>query len=154
MPVSVRATLRGARLRVAAVEAVMRRLLALVGRSAEEVHVLLAGDRLMRRLNGRYRRRDYPTDVLAFPPSPQTCPPISLLGDVVVCLPQAIRQARAAGHSVDAELTALLIHGLLHLCGYDHERGAVEARRMQRKEQALMQAMGPIPNLTTRRGRA
>ena len=56
-----------------------------------------------------------------------------LLGDIVISLPQAIRQAREHEQDVDHELVMLLIHGVLHLCGYDHEKGPGEARRMVRR---------------------
>ena len=60
-----------------------------------------------------------------------------LLGDVVISVPTARRQAREAGHSLDEEVAALLIHGVLHLCGYDHERSEKEAKRMERRERGI-----------------
>ena len=59
----------------------------------------------------------------------------------------ALRQAHARHHSVDEELAALLIHGILHLCGYDHERGEPEARRMRRRELILRRLIDPLPRL-------
>jgi len=70
-----------------------------------------------------------------------------MLGDVVISLPQASRQAKQAGHAIEHELTVLVIHGLLHLLGYDHERSAREARRMQRRERAVLRSLGAIPKL-------
>ena len=59
----------------------------------------------------------------------------------------ALRQAHARHHSVDEELVGLLIHGILHLCGYDHERGEPEARRMRRRELILRRQINPLPRL-------
>jgi probable rRNA maturation factor len=71
----------------------------------------------------------------------------ALLGDVVISVPTARRQALVAGRSLDEELTVLLIHGVLHLCGYDHERSAQEAARMQRRERAILKSIRPVPGL-------
>ena len=65
----------------------------------------------------------------------------ALLGDVVISVDTAKRQAQELGHSLDTESERLLVHGLLHLLGYDHERSPAEARRMQRKERALLRAL-------------
>jgi probable rRNA maturation factor len=84
-------------------------------RSKVEVSILFCGDRKMRTLNRRYRRKDRPTDVLAFPGS------INLLGDIVISVPYAARQAKRRGEPASREIDRLLLHGLLHLLGYDHE---------------------------------
>jgi probable rRNA maturation factor len=80
------------------------------------VSVLFCGDARMRHLNRRYRGQDRSTDVLAFP-----APEGSLLGDIVVSVPYAARQARRHKEPVSRELDRLLLHGFLHLMGYDHE---------------------------------
>jgi rRNA maturation RNase YbeY len=102
--------------------------------------VLFVGDRAMRSLNRSWRGMDRTTDVLAFSlregPFPGVQP--GLLGDIVISVPVAGRQARAAGLPLASELDRLLVHGLAHLLGYDHERGPQEAKRMQRKERALL----------------
>jgi rRNA maturation RNase YbeY len=127
------------------------------GAGRSDLSILLVGDRFMRRLNRRYRRKDRTTDVLAFPTS--TGPRLTshasrltslLLGDVVISLPQAERQAAQAGHSLDRELAVLVIHGTLHLLGYDHERSAREARRMARRESLVLRRLGAIPKLITK----
>jgi len=92
----------------------------------------------MRRLNREYRGKDRATDVLAFPLAEGGRPVHGLLGDVVICMPVAWRQARARGHSLARETTVLLVHGLLHLAGFDHERSEAEARRMRRMERRLL----------------
>jgi rRNA maturation RNase YbeY len=70
-----------------------------------------------------------------------------MLGDVVISLHTAARHAAADRRAVDHELAKLLIHGILHLVGYDHERGAREAHRMRRKERAILRSLIPIPKL-------
>ncbi len=85
-------------------------------RSKVEVSVLFCGDRAMRTLNRRYRGMDAPTDVLAFPGETG-----GLLGDIVISVPYASRQARKRGEPAAREIDRLLLHGFLHLSGYDHE---------------------------------
>ena len=70
-----------------------------------------------------------------------------LLGDVVISVPTARCQAKARNHSLDEEVLRLLIHGLLHLVGYDHERSKWQARRMHRKETELFETFTPVPSL-------
>jgi rRNA maturation RNase YbeY len=101
----------------------------------------------MRRLV-QYRKKDRTTDVLAFAMRDQ--PVVSaLLGDVVISVPTAQRQAKEGGRSLSEELAWLLVHGVLHLCGYDHERSDAEARRMKRREQEVLRGLRPIPTLAT-----
>lgn len=115
-----------------------RRLLARLRRGAAELSILLVSDPEMRALNRRWRGRDRPTDVLAFAQREGAGgAPDGLLGDVVISVETARRQAKARGASLAGEGERLLVHGLLHLLGYDHERSAAEARRMQRRERAL-----------------
>jgi len=104
-----------------------------------QVGVWFVDDPTIRRLNRRYRNADEATDVLAFPLSDSSERQESgvLIGDVVISLPTAGRQARALGHSLEAELALLLIHGVLHLLDFDHERPA-EARLMRRKERLYL----------------
>jgi rRNA maturation RNase YbeY len=115
-----------------------RRLLRGLRLPAAEVSILLVSDREMRALNRRWRGTDRPTDVLAFAQAeaPGTAPD-GVLGDVVISVDTARRQAAERGHGVGDESERLLIHGLLHLLGYDHERSAAEARRMHRRERTL-----------------
>ena len=115
-----------------------RRLLSALGLDGAELSVLLVSDAEMRRLNRSYRGTDRSTDVLAFSQREGVggAPP-GLLGDVVISVDTAKRQAAERGASLGREGERLLIHGLLHLLGYDHERSAGEARRMQRRERLL-----------------
>jgi probable rRNA maturation factor len=120
-----------------------RRLLTALGRREAELSVVLVSDRLIRRLNREWRGKDRATDVLSFAQQEGGgVVPATLLGDVVISVATAKRQAKERGEPLAVEGERLLIHGLLHLLGYDHERSAPEARRMQRRERALAQALG------------
>jgi probable rRNA maturation factor len=91
-----------------------------------------------RRLNREFRGKDYATNVLSFPYEEDGTPQ----GDVVICAPVAAREAIAQGKEVDAHHAHLLVHGLLHLQGYDHEKSASEARRMERRERSILARLG------------
>ena len=131
-----------------------------MGEHSAEVGLVLIGDTEMLHLNRQYRGIDRSTDVLAFPmrekgESSGQRPVASdknkitdiwyldtghdLLGDVVISVPTARKQALQQGHSLQREMTVLIIHGLLHLLGYDHERSVADARVMVRKEKKLLQ---------------
>jgi probable rRNA maturation factor len=118
-------------------------LLRSIGLPDAELSVLFIGDRAMRTLNRRYRGKDETTDVLSFSLREGRFPSIQpdMLGDIVISIPVAARQARREGHSIAREIDRLLVHGLVHLLGYDHERGPREARRMTRKELALLKGL-------------
>lgn len=127
-------------------------ILSAVGESRSELSLELVGDGRMRRLNREYRKKDRSTDVLAFPTREAVMPrgvrpATQMLGDVVISLPTAVRQAKEACRSIDAELAMLLVHGVLHLCGYDHERNQREAARMSRRERALLHLISPVPRM-------
>lgn len=151
MPVLVRCRLRRARIVSSRIQRLAETILKAVGESTAELSLDVVGDGRMRRLNREFRRKDTPTDVLAFSMREAASPVSSLLGDVVISLPTAARQASARRHSLDVEIATLLIHGVLHLCGYDHERSDAEARRMRRKEQDILRALGRIPTLVKAR---
>lgn len=144
MPVIVRTRLRRFRLKRIAFARLAQELLDRLGQAQAEVGVELVGDRRMRQLNWMYRAKPTITDVLAFPMREGPGPRTSLLGDVVISLPEAARRARKSKSSLDVEVAVLLIHGVLHLCGYDHEKGPEEARRMSRRETSLLRELSPI----------
>jgi probable rRNA maturation factor len=102
--------------------------------------VLFIGDWAMRTLNHAWRKKDRTTDVLSFPLREGRFTHIQpdMLGDIVISVPAAERQADKAGLSLIVELERLLVHGLVHLLGYDHEQGLKEARCMERKERQLL----------------
>jgi probable rRNA maturation factor len=94
-----------------------------------------------RALNRRYRGRDYPTNVLSFAAPRAARLRDRQLGDLVICAPIVAREARQQGKSLRAHWAHLVIHGTLHLLGYDHQR-VRDAERMERREVRLMRALG------------
>jgi len=111
-----------------------------------EMGLVISTDERVQQLNRDYRGRDEPTDVLAFSAReeaadlPPFIPPpdgVLHLGEVIISYPQALMQAEEHGHPLKKELAILLIHGLLHLLGYDHEKTDAE-RKMQAREKELL----------------
>ena len=113
--------------------------LAAIGRRDASLTVAFVRDRAIRRLNRTYRGKDRATDVLSFPtadeqdeafvhPSPDSA---DHLGDIIISTDAARRQADEAGHSFEREVSELVIHGALHLCGYDHETDNGEMNRLE-----------------------
>ncbi len=151
MPVVIGMRLTRWHLRLGVLRQIALHVLHTIGEPEALLSLEIVGDGRMRRLNRTFRHRDKTTDVLAFATREGPGPPSALLGDVVISLPQAIRQARRHEQGVDHELAVLLIHGILHLCGYDHERSEAEARRMSRRERAVLRAVGPVPRLLVSR---
>ncbi|MEE8229726.1 MAG: rRNA maturation RNase YbeY [candidate division NC10 bacterium] len=138
MGIQIRNRQRRRQVGLSRLQRVGERTLYVLGRPRNEVSVLLVGDRAMRRLNRAYLNHDRSTDVLAFPQqgdSPAPCP--HLLGDVVISVETAARQAQEHGHSLAREMALLLIHGILHLFGYDDTTPAAR-RRMWTKQARLL----------------
>jgi probable rRNA maturation factor len=115
-------------------------------KGASEIGVVFSGDAEVKRLNAAYRGKRKTTDVLSFPPSPRlrgasgTWRGIrdkASLGDIVISVPQARRQAKKAGRSLKDELAMLLVHGTLHLLGYDHETVKDEKKMMPLQRRIL-----------------
>jgi probable rRNA maturation factor len=104
---------------------------------AAEVTIRYVAEAEGRRLNRKYRGRDYATNVLTFVYGMRP-----LAGDVVICAPVVAREAREQGKDVAAHHAHLLVHGLLHLQGYEHERSPAEASRMERRERAVLRNLG------------
>lgn len=116
--------------------------------SSIEMGLLITDSKTVRKLNRIYRGDDTPTDVLAFemtsgiyqePELPFVSAPdgIKHLGEVVISYPQAVKQAQEQGHGVTRELALLIVHGILHLLGYDHEVPADEQKMRDRENQVL-----------------
>jgi probable rRNA maturation factor len=106
------------------------------------VTVLLTRDAEMRRLNRSFRGKDRPTDVLSFPDGAIAGPrPAPRIGDIVISIPAAARNARRAGHALRVEVARLLLHGFLHLLGYDHE---VDGGDMRGLEVTLRSKLGIV----------
>jgi probable rRNA maturation factor len=89
-------------------------------------------------LNRDYRHKDYATNVLSFVYESEP----SVTGDLVVCLPVVLREAVEQGKTADAHFAHLIVHGMLHLLGYDHETGARDAKRMEAKEKEILAGLG------------
>lgn len=113
-----------------------------------EVSVSFVDTEEIQRLNAQFRNNDYPTDVLSFPLgvdgnydiNPATN--AKQLGDIVLCVPIAVEQSKKYGHSLQREIGYLTVHSMLHLLGYDHEQGGIEAVRMREKEETVMISLG------------
>ncbi|MCC6545260.1 MAG: rRNA maturation RNase YbeY [Nitrospirae bacterium] len=124
------------------------KILLLCGSGNTEVSILIVNNEFMRTLNRQYRGIDKTTDVLSFLPAPVTFTysgrlaedgkPVRFLGDIVISMEKIYAQAAERGHSPDKEFKIMLIHGILHLLGYDHEVSRAEAQRMSRKEKLIL----------------
>ena len=134
-------------------------MLRLLGLKDAELSILLVDDSRMRRLNYKYRGIDRTTDVLSFPQmiysvkrkalsvksyNAINAQRTTLLGDVVINLQAAKRQAPEHGLSFAGELQWLLVHGILHLIGYDHERSRYAERKMRTKEKELLEYISKL----------
>jgi len=109
-----------------------------------ELSVSIVGDRSIRIINRDYLGRDRPTNVISFPLQEGDCSGINpnALGDVVISADTAAREAEDGGIDFFERLAFLLLHGILHLCGYDHERsGEAAAKKMERKERKLFKML-------------
>ena len=109
-----------------------------------QLGIRFCGEDESRELNGRYRHKNKPTDVLSFPPF-EGAPGVTLaqgerrlLGDLLICVPVCLRQAKEHRHGLRREMEIMLIHGVVHLLGFDHERGAGAQRVMKSLEKALL----------------
>lgn len=111
---------------------------AALGRVEGEVVVLLSDDAAVRDLNARFRHKDKPTNVLSFPAAESAAPH---LGDVVLAYGVCAAEAEAQGKSLSDHLTHLVVHGVLHLLGRDHEDDA-EAEEMEGEERAILADLG------------
>ncbi|MBE6758081.1 MAG: rRNA maturation RNase YbeY [Ruminococcaceae bacterium] len=113
-----------------------------------EVDVSIVSDEQIQAINAEHRKLDMPTDVLSFPlgengeydVDPATG--AKLLGDIVISIEHAEKQAKDYGHTLQREIGYLTVHSMLHLLGYDHIHGGLEAVKMREKEEAVMQSIG------------
>lgn len=144
-----RNTTRKHRIRKRRIERTASTLLAAIGRPQAALSLTFVGDAAMRRINREHRGKDKPTDVLSFPlfepfavpDSPPPGGPELLLGDIVISVDTAVRQAAAYDAELTSEIERLLVHGVAHLLGHDHEE-AGERRRMVREERRLAATLG------------
>ena len=113
-----------------------------------EISVTFVDNNRIHELNKEYRDKDSATDVLSFPLGEDGVYDIDedngckLLGDIVISMERAMEQAELYGHSLQREVAYLTVHSMLHLLGYDHENGGLEAMRMREKEEAVLLQLG------------
>jgi probable rRNA maturation factor len=144
--ITVEVTVDAEDLDVAALGVLAQRVLEGEGVAAESgISILVTDDDEVRQLNRQFLGIDEPTDVLSFPDDdddgfPAGSDETPYLGDIAIALPTATRQAAEHGHSVDAEVAHLLVHGILHLRGYDHVDNPAEEARMRAREEDYLGA--------------
>ena len=113
-----------------------------------EVSVSFVDNKEIRKLNNIYRQKDSETDVLSFPLSEgeklETNPETGfvVLGDIVISMEMAVKQAKMYGHVLEREIAFLTVHSMLHLLGYDHETSSLEQRKMREKEESVLEKLG------------
>lgn len=95
-----------------------------------EIVIKLGGKEESQALNAQYRKKDYPTDVLSFPME-EELPDGFYLGDIFICYPIAREQAQEGGITIEQELLTLMLHGIIHLAGFDHETDSGEMLKLQ-----------------------
>jgi probable rRNA maturation factor len=141
MPVEVVRRDAGKKFPSRKLKAIALKLLELVKQDKAELSLALVGDAEIQKLNAKFRQKNYPTDVLSFPAEDSLPGAVRLLGDVIISVDKARQQARERRRTLDEEMATLLIHGVLHLLGYDHERSAKDARIMERLEKQVYRAL-------------
>ncbi len=113
-----------------------------------EVNVTLVNDEMIKEMNTKFRKIESSTDVLSFPlgengvydVNPETG--AKMLGDIVISVEHAYAQADLYGHGLEREIAFLTVHSMLHLLGYDHEKGGLEKTVMREKEERVLDALG------------
>jgi probable rRNA maturation factor len=141
MQIHYRNNVRGSGIDPRALKSVMRRLLAGVDRADAAISLTLVDDAAIRTINREHRGKDQPTDVLSFPLEPEGFVPEVLLGDIVISLETARRQAADYDAPLQREVERLMIHGLLHVLGHDHMEPD-ERRAMEAEERRLAAVIG------------
>jgi pyridoxine 5-phosphate synthase len=131
------------RINEALVQRAADQLLVSTGMAEAELSILLVDDQQIAELNRTWRHKKGPTNVLAFPltEGEDSAMAMNLLGDIVISVETAAREAKQEGLSLHSRLQVLLVHGFLHLIGYDHEKSDAEAVRMYNKERMLLQEL-------------
>lgn len=117
-------------------------------KDSAEVEVSIVNDQMIKEINNEFRNIDDSTDVLSFPLGENGVYDVNpetdnlMLGDIVISIDHALRQANLYGHSVEREIAFLTVHSMLHLLGYDHVNGGLEQRTMRDKEEMILEALG------------
>ena len=140
MPLSLQNRQRSVHLNTAKLGRDVRCLMTYLGCEQQELSIVFSNDQFMQKLNRTYRQKDYATNVLAFPQDTSEFEhqDNSLLGDIVIAVPTAAREAHALEQSIEDRLFYLIIHGLLHLLGYDHERSTEDRLAMEAREAEIL----------------
>lgn len=121
-------------------------------KGSAEISVTIIDDEAIHALNLQHRGIDRSTDVLSFPLGVDGVYDLNndtgaqMLGDIVISIETAVRQADLYGHSLDREIAFLTVHSMLHLLGYDHEPGGMELVKMREKEEAVLTQLGLVRN--------
>ncbi len=121
-------------------------------KGSAEISVTIVDDPAIHTLNLQHRNIDRSTDVLSFPLGVDGVYDLNndtgaqMLGDIVISIETAVRQADLYGHSLDREIAFLTVHSMLHLLGYDHEPGGMELVKMREKEEAVLTQLGLVRN--------
>ena len=120
-----------------------------------QVSLLITDSDRIRSINHEFRSKDEPTDVLSFPLTSDdgtmeinTETGYVLLGDIVISIETAVKQANIYGHSLSREIGFLTVHSMLHLLGYDHEKSPLDERIMREKEESVLEKLGISRELT------
>lgn len=121
-------------------------------KGSAEISVTIVDDVAIHELNLKHRNIDRSTDVLSFPLGVEGIYDLNndtgaqMLGDIVISIEHAVKQADLYGHSLDREIAFLTVHSMLHLLGYDHEPGGMELVKMREKEEAVLTQLGLVRN--------
>lgn len=121
-------------------------------KGSAEISVTIVDDEAIHILNREHRNIDRSTDVLSFPLGVDGVYDLNndtgaqMLGDIVISIEHAVKQANLYGHSLDREIAFLTVHSMLHLLGYDHEPGGLELVKMREKEEAVLTQLGLVRN--------
>lgn len=141
MPVEIVRQGAGKEFSTRKLKSIAEKILDVLNENQAELSIALVGNAEIQKLNAQYRKKNYPTDVLSFPVEKRRLMRESLLGDVIISVPKAREQAKERRRSLDEEMVTLLIHGVVHLLGYDHERSPRDARIMTRIEKKVYRAL-------------
>ncbi len=136
--ISVRQHIRPQPFRGDRLRSLVRKAVTRIGAASADVRILVVGDADMEEWNRKFLGRPRTTNVISFPEEETAgTPPERLSGDILVSAPTCLRQTRGWPGSPEERVFFFIVHGLLHLAGRDHERGAADARRMRREELAI-----------------
>jgi len=141
MSVEIVCRINRRRISVRRLRTTARKILDFLSQKEAELSIALVGNREIQELNARYRNKNEPTDVLSFPLEELLPTGTQILGDVVISVEQAEKQARKRRKTLEQEIESLLIHGILHLLGYDHERSEKDAKIMRGMEKKVSRAL-------------